>query len=113
MKKVVWTLGHFPFIMGGRVWQEVGIEVEIGEIFNLGSGYSGFVVTAPNGTTFVAELESGAFVGPTIGEVMYDIKHADVDTMKQQVSEAVENSKRVRVLQEDDFWGLLHCKNNI
>jgi len=109
MKIKVFTLGYFPFIMGGNVWQEICIDVEADGPYDIGKGYKGYVVTAPNGKTFVAEATSGALVGPDIKTVKEDISIGEQKMMDKQVAQAVEQSKKAKTLSSDEFWKMLKC----
>jgi len=106
----VFTLGYFPFVMGGDVWQPICIDVEADGPHDIGNGYQGYVVTAPNGKTFVAEATSGAFVGPDLKTVKEDISLGEKKMMAKQVADAVEQSKKAKELTPDEFWGMLKCK---
>jgi len=106
----VFTLGYFPFVMGGDVWQPICIDVEVDGPHDIGNGYQGYVVTAPNGKTFVAEATSGAFVGPDLKTVKEDISLGEKKMMAKQVADAVEQSKKAKELTPDEFWGMLKCK---
>jgi len=110
MDKVkVFTLGYFPFTMGGDVWQPICIEVEADGPHDLGDGYKGYVVTAPNGRTFIAEATSGAFVGPDLETVKTDIQLGDKEMMTKQVAAAVKQSKQAKDLTPEKFWSMLKC----
>jgi hypothetical protein len=105
----VFTMRYQPFIMGGNVWQPVCCDVEVEGPYELGLGYKGYVVTAPNGKTFVAEASTGAFVGPDVKSVKNDIETGDQELMKKQVSEAAVLSKKASEVSAEEFWGLLKC----
>lgn len=110
MKVKVYTLGYFPFVMGGNVWQPISCEVETeNKKHDLGRGYKGYLITAPNGKTFVAECDSGAFVGPTLEQVREDIKTGDPEVMKKQVADALIESKKAKKIDPSEFWGRLKC----
>jgi len=108
-KLKIFTLGYFPFVMGGRVWQEICIEVENAEGPYDIEGYQVCVVKAPDGTTFVVEATSGALVGPNLEIVRNDITSGDKEIMDQQVAEAVEKSKKARMIEPEEFWRMLGC----
>ncbi len=110
MKKIkVYTLEYQPFIMGGNVWQPVATHVEASGPHSLGPNYKGFVITAPNGKTFVAEARSGAFVGPNLKTVRDDLRIGDPTLMKKQVDDALIQCEQARVVEPDEFWKLLKC----
>ena len=100
----VWTLEYVPFVMGGSVWQPIYCDIEIQGTYDLGKGYKGHLVVAPNGKTFVAESETGAFVGPTIDAVRKDIKKATKKVMKQQIEDAKVQVKNAKEVKPEEFW---------
>lgn len=102
---VVWTNGYSPFIMGGDVHGPIGTEIEVGERFDLGRGFFGYLVASPiSGKTYVAEATTGAFVGPSLKVVRADVESGEPEDMREQVEEAAERRKKVRMLAPDDFW---------
>lgn len=105
----VYTESYQPFRMGGP-YIPIAIDVEPtrGPI-DIGCGYKAYVVMAPNGTTFVAEAITGAFVGPNIRQVRRDIKTGDPAMMKQQIKEAKERMKHAETVSQDKFWAMLRC----
>lgn len=106
---LVWTMGYFPFVMGGKVWQPIGTNVEVSQAIPVGRGYKVYVVTAPNGKVFIAEATTGAFVGPSIESVKKDIETGDPKLMKEQVKKATATRENVKVLEPTDFWTRLKC----
>lgn len=112
-KILVWTVGHDPFVMGGAVNYVLKTKVEATGPHKLGKGYKGYLVTAPNGKTFVAEAETGAFVGPTLESVAKDIAAADKAVMEQQIADAKvffndDWHQRAEATPEE-FWTKLKC----
>ena len=106
---VVFTLGYRPFIMGGSCWYPMGLETKVGKKHKLGKGYNGYLITAPNGKTFVAEATTGAFVGPSIEAVKKDIKEGDKKVMIQQVEDAKKMVPKIEVIESEEFWKRLKC----
>ena len=104
MKITIWTFGYEPFTMGGDVWQPIKTDVEAESLHEIGRGYKGYLVKAPDGSTIVAESITGALVGPTIARVKKDIETGDPDLMKEQVAKAKEQVKRARTIDADEFW---------
>lgn len=102
----VWTLKHNPFALG-MSYKPVGCYVEANGPFDLGEGYKGYLVVSPKGKTFVAEALSGAFVGPSIEAVRKDIETGDLELMKRQVEDAIQQSKAVETIPAEEFWSLL------
>jgi len=105
----VWTICYFPFTMGGSVWRPGGCKVKASGPYDLGKGYKGYLVTAPNNTTFVSEATSGAFVGPSLESVKKDIKTGDPKLMKEQVTDANNKKGTVQELEVEKFWEMLKC----
>jgi hypothetical protein len=108
-KRLVWTMGYRPFVMGGSVHYPMGTRVPCSGPFDLGRGYSGYLATAPNGRTFVAEATTGALVGPTIEAVRKDIETGDPKLMVAQVAKATETVKKVEETTPKEFWAALKC----
>ena len=106
----VFTMEYVPFVMGGNVWQPMCCEVEADGPHDLGDGYKGYVITAPNGKTFIAEETSGAFVGPDLKAVREDIETGDKSIMADQVADAVIQMKKAKERSQDHFWRKLKCK---
>ena len=100
----IWTLQYRPFIMGGDVHQPVKCDVEVDGPHDLGGGYQGYIATAPDGRTFVAEATSGAIVGPTLDEVRRDISQADPAVMAKQVAQGLSDRATAPILAPDEFW---------
>jgi len=105
----VFTIAYTPFVMGGSVWQPVCCEVKVDGPYDIGDGFQGFIVTAPNGKTFIAEATSGAFVGPDLKSVRKDIKIGDKALMSKQVVRAVSDMKRAKEIKPSEFWRKLKC----
>jgi len=104
----VWTMAYRPFIIGGNCNGPIGIEVAVGEQIPLGKGYFGYVVTSPKtGATYVAEAETGAFVGNSIAAVRDDIANAADDVMQQQMADARKLRKTAAKVDAADFWQLM------
>lgn len=105
----VWTYGHRPFVMGGSVNYVLGCDVPADGPHALGDGYYGYLITAPNGQTFVAEAETGALVGPTLKAVRQDIKEADKAVIERQLETAREKKKEIEVKDAEFFWTAMKC----
>ena len=109
MKVKVYTLEYCPFVMGGEVWQPMATEVEADGPHDIGKGFEAYVVTAPNGKTFVAEKESGAFIGPDLKTVSGDIKIGELKSMKKQVEDAKLQMAKAKTVTNEYFWKKLKC----
>ena len=110
----VWTLEYVPFVMGGDVRRPVSTDVEHHGEYDLGKGFKGHLVYAPDGTTHVAESRSGAFIGPSIQDVRLDITNCDdISLMEKQVTDAIKQSKQGgRKVTAKEFWRLLKQNEN-
>lgn len=106
----VFTMAYFPFVMGGETWQPVGIRTKAAGPYDLGKGFTGWLVIAPNGRTFVAEELSGAFVGGSVELVRGDVADGEQAMMQRQVDEGIELRKRVKMIEPDEFWRKLKCQ---
>lgn len=109
MKAKIYTLSYQPFVMGGDVWQPIAATVEVDGPYEIGGGYKAYVAEAPNGKIFVAEEQSGALIGPSLEEVREDVRTGDIDIMKQQVADAIVQSKNAEIIEEEEFWRRLKC----
>ena len=105
----VYTIGYFPFTMGGSVERPIKCDMEGWGPYPLGGEYQGYIVVGPNGKQFVAESETGAFVGGTLAEVRADIKAGDPEIMKEQIEKAREQARTAEIVQPDQFWKLLRA----
>lgn len=108
---IIWTEGYFPFTMGGNVHRPVAAHIpdeELGEKFDLGGGYFGYLLTSPRTEkTYVVESTTGAFIGPTIEVVRADIKDAHAEVMADQLGAGLLRKKKATTVPFDQFWGLL------
>lgn len=112
MKKLVWTEGYRPFILGGDCNAPVGIYIEVGEKIPVGRGYFVYVVVNPKtGRTHCAESRSGAFVGDSVEMVRKDIMEGDEAAMKEQVKTAIARRAKVNSMKEDEFWQMFKCNS--
>lgn len=104
-----WTYGHRPFVMGGDVHYVLACDLECTGPHDLGGGYSGYLATAPNGKTFVAEDTTGAIVGDTLEAVRGDIASAEPEVMERQIAKATEDAKKAEVQDAATFWAAMRC----
>lgn len=109
MQMLVWTSHYHPFTMGGNLWWDVGAIVPVDGPHELGRKYKGYLVTAPNGRTFVVEAMSGAFVGPDLESVRSDIKTGSIKLMNRQVTDACRRRRSVKQVPATEFWEALKC----
>lgn len=101
----IWT-----FIKDGPRWCPCGIDTsEYRGPYSIGNGYSGFLIAAPNGRTFIAEANTGAFLGGSFDEVRKDVA-ADSGYIERQVRAAREKLAQVQLIDEDLFWRSLKCE---
>lgn len=100
----IYTASYNPFILGGDVNQFIKTDVPVGEPQNLGKGYSAYLVTAPNGTAYIAEATTGALLGTDFGQVMEDIAQGNPTTMDDQLSKSKLDVEKARLIQPDGFW---------
>lgn len=103
----IWTRAYRPFILGGDVHSPVFIETQAEGPVALGKGYFGYLVTAPNGTTLVAESQTGAVIGSTLEAVKEDIATAEKAVMKQQIEDAKIKSSRAVPISNKEFWTMM------
>lgn len=105
MKRLIWTKGYRPWIMGGDVHGDVGAEIDC-LMVDLGKGFTGLLCLTPKGTTVIAEASSGAIVGRDLESVRHDIEIGEQNIMEKQVADALQRLKRVEPMSEEDFWAM-------
>jgi len=101
---IIWTYFRNPFILGGRVNQPTGCEIEVKEEQYLGQGYCGYEIITPKGNTIVVEKTSGAIIGDSINSVRNDITEGSPEVMKKQIEYACEELKSIKLIDQDEFW---------
>lgn len=108
-KLTMWTHVYRPFILGGSCNYILGTEIEEYEgPFDLGKGFTGFLVTTPSGATRVIESTSGGIVGDTLNEVRADISTTpSKQAMQRQVDQAIAISKKVEKVDLSAFWAAM------
>lgn len=105
MKKVIWTVGYNPWVMGGDVHAPSGFETEVDKPVDIGKGFKAYVVKSPNKkVTLIAEATTGAIVGNSLRTVRKDVGEGDVEMMKAQVKGAAEMVKKVVLHDAAYFW---------
>lgn len=110
MKKKIWTMGYFPFTMGGEVNRPISCEMEVGDsLERLGKGYLGYIVKSPSGKTFIVESTTGGIVGSKLEDVQRDINSATAKYLKKQIAEELEHSKTAQLVSPDVFWKMLRA----
>lgn len=107
-KKIeVWTESYQPFRMGGDLYIPVKTTVEGKGPYDLGSGYFGYLVTAPDGSTRVAESATGALIGLSLNQVRADIRGAKEEVLKRQMERAKKRLKCAETLSAERFWKMM------
>ena len=84
----IWTMGYFPFTVGGSVHQPMLTDVVMIEEREIGKGFKAFSFKTPKGTIKIAESITGAIVGDSFESVMKDVKGASIKFMQDQISVA-------------------------
>lgn len=87
-KRFIWTMGHFPFQMGGYVDRPMSTEIEIIEERRIGKGFKAFSFKTPKGTLKIAESITGALVGDSFEAVISDVKGTTKKIIEQQIVDA-------------------------
>ena len=104
---LIWTEAYRPFLMGGDVNAPISTEVEVGEPIDVGSGIRVYLIVAPNGSEYVAESISGAFVGIDVEEVKRHVADGDPEVMTRQIEAAKKRVQKATPLDPEDFWSML------
>lgn len=102
----IWTMGYFPFTMGGQVYRPIGANVLVNEesLFDVGRGIQAYLIVSPSGKTVVAEKRSGAIIGNSIEEVRADVQTGTDESCEQQIVEGLENAARAELIDKLEFW---------
>lgn len=104
----IWTLmRHGPFVLGGNhKWRPHKTRVaNYAGPFDVGRGFTAFVITAPDGRTLVVDGTGGGIVGDNLDQVRADIAACtDVDFMRHQVAESAIKRAEAVELDPDTFW---------
>jgi len=79
--------------MGGDVNAPIATKLEVGEPFDLGGGFEGYLVVSPAGKTHVVESETGAFVGTSIDDVKADIAAGDPAIIRLSTSRVLDQRR--------------------
>lgn len=87
-KRQVWTMGYFPFTVGGSVHQPIITEVEVIEEKRIGKGFKAFSFKTPTGTTRIAESVTGAIVAASFDEVIRDVAQSKKVVILEQIAES-------------------------
>ena len=108
----IWRMGYFPFTMGGSLYRPIAAELpdeQLGELYDLGLGFSGYLITDSNDQTHVIESLSGAHVGDTLDEVRQDIATScDLEFMRDQVMDAIQKRDSATMIELETFWRKVH-----
>lgn len=88
MKREIWTIGYFPFTIGGRVHAPMITEVDVIEEMEVGKGFKCFSWKTPLDNLRISESSTGAIVGNSFEEVIKDVEDADIDVINKQMKEA-------------------------
>ena len=106
-KRQIWTMGYFPFTIGGSVNQPIVTEIGFIEEKNVGKGFRAFSFKTPNGTLRVAESVTGAIVGDSFENVKEDIKSGSKKDMLKQIEDAKQILKgSCKHLTNEEFFKL-------
>ncbi len=106
----IFTLGYFPFTMGGTIWRPISIEAEPLSSHTQ-DGVTLCVFRNPiSGKFHVAEELSGGMVGHGTSEsgalasTLQDLADADKKIVKEQIQDAIKQSQEAKELVPEEFW---------
>lgn len=99
-----WTMGYFPFTMGGSVTRPIIADIKAEGPIPLGQGLFGYLAISPGGKTIVIESLTGAVVGDSYFRVVEDIRTASLDVIAGQLEDAVQRVKTAEEVTEAKFW---------
>ena len=103
----VWTYQKQPFTMGNSVARDpVKCDVPADGPHELGAGYLGFIVTSPEGRSYVAEKTTGRIMDGTLETLREDIRHVDLVEMARQTNDASRSLETAKMVEPQVFWRL-------
>jgi hypothetical protein len=104
----IWTFQEINF-RGLPASAPVCVHVEADGPFDIGNGWSAYVVTAPNAQIFVAEALTGALVGGSLEEVRADMAKANPIILAEQEAMVREQAPKASEITLDEWWSKLGC----
>jgi hypothetical protein len=103
----IWTKAYLPWRLGGDGRGAISTIVKYQKVVKLGHGYQGVVVKAPDGSTVVAERETGAIIGSSVRMVHEDVSSGNKKVMKDQMAWARKELQNAQPVTEEKFWTML------
>lgn len=100
----IYTRSYNAFRMGGDPHGFIKTKVEVGDPVELSGGIKVHEICSPDGSTYIAEAQSGAIVGHSLDAVRADLAEADPAIVAAQLAEAQESVAKAEVLSNTDFW---------
>lgn len=79
-------------------------EIEVQGPYDLGKGFQGYVALSPKGKGFIVEIASRGIVGDSIETVRKDIEEGDIEVMKEQVKQGIQDFKLATEVETSEFW---------
>lgn len=106
-KRRIWTMGHFPFLMGGEVNQPITTEVDFIEEKDLGKGIKAFSFKTVKGTLKIAESRTGGIVADSFEQLIEQIKDSTKKELNDQLDRAqLVVDKATKHLSNEEFFKL-------
>lgn len=94
--------------MGGYCNYALACDLPVSRPCALGHGVKGYLITAPNGSTFVAEATTGAFVGSSLKDVRKDMRGTTRAVARKQIAQAKRyRDQRLEVVETGKFWDII------
>jgi len=105
----VYSTAYCPFAITG-VHRAVAADVECTGPYDIGHGYQGWLVNAPNGQTRVAEAETGGFIADSISAARRDVAAGDPAEQAVIIEKGHVAAKSAKLVDTDEFWKVLHME---
>ena len=101
---VVWMMKYNPFSPRGPPTRPVKSELPTRGPFDIGLGYTAYLIDTPSGDTLVAETQSGGVIGPDLKTVRDDVSAGDPSLMAQQVAEAARAKQGAQAMKPEQIF---------
>lgn len=104
----VWTAAYRPFRMGGDPHAPIMAEADAEGPYEAGRGVSVYVVRSPlTQQIYIAEEETGAFIGDSLEQVRADIAATTEDVIAAQRVDARAMRARADLISAARFWDMM------
>lgn len=99
----IWTMGYFPFTMGGNVNRPISTEVKIIETKKL-KGINFFSFKTPKGTLKVCEAKTGGIIADDFEDLKANIKGCSQTFLQKQIKDA--KPEYIKYMTNEEFFSM-------